>query len=136
MKKTGMSARGMLVGAVGLTGLAAAAVLYWFDPSQGGFYPICLFHRTTGLLCPGCGSLRAMHQLLHGHLARAFQLNPLLLLSIPLGIWFAARTFMQREDPAVSSRFPAGKWLWVVLGLGLAFSIWRNIPGTYFSKLP
>jgi hypothetical protein len=136
MKKTGMSARGMLVGAVGLTGLAAAAVLYWFDPSQGGFYPICLFHRTTGLLCPGCGSLRAMHALLHGHLARAFQFNPLLMLSIPVGFWFAARTLMQRKEPAVSCSFPAGKWLWVVLGLGLAFSIWRNVPGSYFSKLP
>ncbi len=48
----------------------AGIVLFCFDPERCGFYPICIFHQSTGLLCPGCGSLRAMHQLLHGHLWR------------------------------------------------------------------
>src|ERR1035438_1340940 len=60
-----------------------ALVLFCFDPRQYHFYPICLFHQTTGLLCPGCGALRAMHQLLHGHLAVAFQFNPMLIVSLP-----------------------------------------------------
>src|SRR3954447_20165 len=59
------------------------AVLYWFNPAQFGFYPRCALYETTGLLCPGCGSLRAIHQLLHGHLAAAFQLNALLVLGLP-----------------------------------------------------
>jgi hypothetical protein len=30
-------------------------------------------------MCPGCGSQRAVHQLLHGHLFASFSLNPLLM---------------------------------------------------------
>src|SRR5690242_11286080 len=66
---------------------AAAAlslgVLFYFDPSRYHFYPLCIFHQTTGWLCPGCGSLRACHQLLHGNLSAAFYLNPLFVLSLP-----------------------------------------------------
>jgi len=68
-----------------------AAILFCFDPSGYSFFPICVFHQTTGLLCPGCGSLRALHQLLHGHLLIAFRFNPLLLLSLPVAGWYAAR---------------------------------------------
>ncbi len=63
----------------------AAAVLFQFDPSRSAFYPGCMFHRMTGLLCPGCGSLRACHQLLHGHWAAAFHDNPLLILTLIAG---------------------------------------------------
>ena len=38
----------------------------------------------TGLHCPGCGSLRAVRQFLHGELWAAFRLNPLMVLSLPL----------------------------------------------------
>ena len=82
-----------LLGAWPLSGLLVAiggAILFCFDPSAG-FYPVCLFHQATGLLCPGCGSLRAMHQLLHGHLLAAFEFNPLLLLCLPAAAWYTAR---------------------------------------------
>jgi hypothetical protein len=70
-------------------GLAAtAAYLFIFEPGKTGFFPICLFRALTGLLCPGCGSTRAMHQLLHGHLVEAFELNPLLLIGLPF-LFFA-----------------------------------------------
>jgi hypothetical protein len=121
------------------TGVVSGVVLYCFDPSQGGIYPVCLFHRMTGLLCPGCGSLRAIHQLLHGHLAKAFQLNPLLVSLMPfclvygLGVWRLGRTRVAQVD---GGRVPSGKWIWLGLGLGVAFTIWRNIPGTFFWNLP
>src|SRR6266550_1487519 len=72
--------------------VACVAVLYFFNPAEHGFYPSCLFYKTTGLLCPGCGTLRAVHQLLHGHIAAAFRLNALFVLSIPvLGWWLVSR---------------------------------------------
>ncbi|HEX6732387.1 MAG TPA: DUF2752 domain-containing protein [Pyrinomonadaceae bacterium] len=65
-------------------GLAATgAYLFIFEPGKTGFFPICLFRALTGLLCPGCGATRAMHQLLHGHFLEAFELNPLLLIGLP-----------------------------------------------------
>jgi hypothetical protein len=59
---------------------AAAAfiigLLYAYDPATTAWFPSCPFRALTGLLCPLCGSLRAAHALLHGHLVEAFLLNP------------------------------------------------------------
>ena len=121
---------------------AAVAVLFVFDPTFSTFYPGCLFYRTTGLLCPGCGSLRALHQLLHGNFATALRYNPLLLLTLFLvGIIAAARLF-RRNDSApttvASTRSPLAlhpAWIWGYLALALAFWVCRNLPGPVFALL-
>lgn len=60
------------------------AVLYFvFDPAQQAFFPQCPFRLLTGWECPGCGSQRALHALLHLKLGQAFHYNALLVLSIP-----------------------------------------------------
>ena len=64
--------------------LAAAAVLFLFDPATARFYPPCLFTALFGRECPGCGSLRAVHQLLHGNLASAWTLNRGIVVALPL----------------------------------------------------
>lgn len=53
-----------------------------FDPQTSPF-PKCIFKSITGLSCPGCGSQRAIHQLLHLHIIEAFKFNPLLIIAIP-----------------------------------------------------
>jgi hypothetical protein len=60
------------------------AVVYTFAPSENSFYPDCLFLRVTGWECPGCGSTRALHALLHLRLAEAMALNPLFTMAFPL----------------------------------------------------
>src|SRR5215475_918213 len=64
--------------------IGCGATLYFFNPAQHGFYPVCTFYRTTGLLCPGCGTLRAMHQLLHGNLEAAVRLNAFTVSLLPI----------------------------------------------------
>lgn len=64
--------------------LLAAFILYRYDPATSGIYPSCPFHAATGLLCPGCGSTRALHSLLHGHLLTSVRLSPLLLVVGPI----------------------------------------------------
>jgi len=108
-------------------GFAAALVLFFLDPARSPFYPVCLFHRLTGLDCPGCGGLRALHQLLHGHLIAALRLNAFLVLSLPLFVWLGfrwARCEMKNEPP------PAFRpvWLWVYLAALVAFGILRDLP--------
>ena len=66
------------------TAVFAAAVLFFFDPATAGYYPPCLFKTFLGTQCPGCGSLRAAHQLLHGNINEAWALNKPLLLALPL----------------------------------------------------
>src|SRR4029077_17435474 len=103
----------------GLTAAAATAlVLFFFDPAQVHIYPVCSFHRLTGLDCPGCGSLRALHQLFHGHVGTALQLNALTVLSVPLlgglGAWFLWTKIKNRPAPAVRPL-----WLWAYLSAGV-----------------
>lgn len=109
--------------------LAGVAVLFHFPPDQYRFYPRCLLHALTGLQCPGCGGLRAAHHLLHGEIASAFQLNPLLVLLLPvlaLSLLAYLMNLYTGRDWLNPFRQPVG--LWVLLGLFVAFGIVRNLP--------
>jgi hypothetical protein len=114
---------------------AAGLVLFCFDPRQYHFYPVCFFHRTTGLLCPGCGALRALHQLLHGHLAAAFHFNPMLIICSPFLAWLGVSYGLQkaRHQPARMGLRPV--WLWLMLAAVLVVSLLRNLPGAPFALL-
>jgi hypothetical protein len=120
---------------VALVAGIAGLVLFCFDPRAYHFYPVCFFHKTTGLLCPGCGALRASHQLLHGHLAAAFHLNPVLVVSLPVLAWMGGRYGLQRlrNEPASLGLRP--KWLWTALAVVLVVSVLRNLPGPLFALL-
>ena len=54
-----------------------------FNPIDYGWMPRCLVKQITGLSCPGCGLLRAVHAALHGRLAEAVSYNYWLLLTVP-----------------------------------------------------
>src|SRR5438445_3574574 len=75
--------------------LAALVVLFGFNPSHHGFYPLCVFHRLTGMQCPGCGGLRAVHHLLHGEVVTAFRFNQLVVLAWPFVVWSALRRLLR-----------------------------------------
>jgi hypothetical protein len=120
-----------------LLALAGAGLyLYLFNPSTEGIYPVCFFHRLTGLECPGCGSLRAIHQLLHGHLLLAFRFNPLLIASLPLlGLWSA------RGMAALLLRAPGAfavqpRWLCIYAVATVVFGIVRNFPIAFLHPFP
>ena len=120
------------LGAVVIGALAAAAavaVLFFFDPSTAGFYPVCMVHELTGLQCPGCGGLRAVHQLSHGRLAAAWHLNPLLVALLPVVFWLglreAVRALTGRQWPGLVTRPLFG---WLLVGVLLLFGILRNVP--------
>jgi hypothetical protein len=114
---------------IGLLAALAGAVLFCFDPARNGFYPVCGFHRTTGLLCPGCGSLRALHHLLHGEFTTAFHFNALVVCAVPLlvcvGVVFGVASWRGQPSP---NWFFRSTFLWWALGLVIAFAIARNLP--------
>lgn len=62
--------------------------MYYYDPIQYKFMPKCLFKILTGLNCPGCGIQRAIHALLHGHIAEAIHYNYYLVYSAPYALSF------------------------------------------------
>lgn len=118
--------------ALTIAAVTAATILFLYNPAQFGFYPVCLFHQSTGLLCPGCGCLRAIHQLLHGNVAMAVHFNALLVLSLPLAAWYGARLILHRTRhtplPVIHLR-----WAWTALVVTVLFTVLRNLP---FISLP
>jgi hypothetical protein len=122
--------RGKIIIAAGLVLAAAgAALLFIFDPARHGFFPRCFFRLITGWDCPGCGGLRATHQLLHGHVSEAFALNPLFILALPFAAYYAARFMAQRfwgrKLPAL---FRSTAWIWVAAAVVVTFGVTRNLP--------
>ena len=64
--------------------LISLVVLYsQFSPTNYSFFPKCPFYTLTGFNCPGCGSQRALHAILHGDLTAAVNYNLLFVVSLP-----------------------------------------------------
>jgi len=113
---------------------AAGLVLFFFNPAHHSFYPTCPLHQWTGLSCPGCGGLRALHQLSHGHFAAAFQLNALLIVLLPVVGWLALREIiLQTSGKNLPSIFLRPVWGWSLLALAIIFTVIRNLPWLEFS---
>jgi hypothetical protein len=125
---------GILV--LSLGGIAAIYILYTFDPARSAFYPPCPFHALTGLYCPGCGSLRALHQLLHGDWVIAFGLNPLAIVSLPfLGYSFFSYALSGIRGKSFPTLFVPAIFIWLYLGIVLLFWVIRNTSFYPFSVL-
>ncbi|HEX4999399.1 MAG TPA: DUF2752 domain-containing protein [Terriglobia bacterium] len=106
-----------------------AAILFLFDPARHDFYPFCFFKATTGLDCPGCGMLRALHQLLHGHVFAAARLNLLLVVCLPFIFWLTARYAVERWRGQQAHWSIPPSWMWTFLALSVVFGTLRNLPG-------
>jgi hypothetical protein len=108
--------------------LGASAVVFFFNPSTHGFYPVCLFHTLTGLNCPGCGATRALYALLHGNFLLALKDNALFIFTI---VFLAARgTKYFLGKP--SGQFLSPKMLWTFLVVAGVFTVLRNFPAFSF----
>ena len=58
-------------------------ILHNNNPSGTNIYPPCCFKEITKLKCPGCGTARAMHNLLNGKIITALKHNFLTVIFIP-----------------------------------------------------
>lgn len=119
-------------------GCAGLVQLYARDPAEGG-YPLCMFHYLTGLYCPGCGTARAVHRLLHGQLLAAMRMNVLAVGMLPvllavvgvnsIAAWRGTAIHWPRP------RWAPANWRWGVVTLVIAFWLLRNVPIWPFSLL-
>jgi hypothetical protein len=110
--------------------LIVGLLLYHHRPEGQFFYPQCTFHQATGLLCPGCGGLRASHALLHGRLAEAARCNLLLVAGLPIvgAVWMVNRRRAGRDGNRAGWS-PGVRTFWWAFGVCAAFTILRNLPG-------
>jgi Protein of unknown function (DUF2752) len=115
-----------------VTAAGIAAMVFFFNPSAHNFYPVCQFHRLTGLNCPGCGMTRALYALLHGNFSTALRDNALFVFILAAAairsIWFGAKKFRGQTN---GEFFPAN-FLLLLLAVALVFAVLRNLPAFAF----
>ena len=109
--------------------VAVLFLFFIFDPESHPFFPQCPFLVATGLECPGCGSQRAIHQLLHLNIMGALKQNAFMVVALPnifLGIYLEYLGG-KKHHPRLEKIF-FGKWSAVVVLLVIvAFWIGRNL---------
>lgn len=109
--------------------LVGGVVLYLYRPEILPI-PRCPFLQLTGWQCPGCGSLRGIHALLHGDIGRVLQLNVML---IPGLIYFAFLVLLELTRPhnlraeRLYRRFSGRTASWIIFAIIVAWGIGRNL---------
>lgn len=128
-------ARAGIAAAFAAVAAGGAWLLRTFDPNAvGSLFPPCIFLRLTGLYCPGCGITRMLHALVHGDVARAAEMNVMVLAMLPLlALLLANEAASRRMLAPVLARplYSARLWLVVVV----AFGVLRNLPWAPFDAL-
>ncbi len=116
--------------------VSALLVIFVFDPAQSHVFPPCPFKKLTGLYCPGCGSLRAVHRILHGRFLAAFRLNPLMVIFsfIMVSIFVGLR--LKGKIAERLRRLLSGASIgWIALVVIVIYWFCRNIPFYPFTLL-
>ena len=122
------SRRYALFGAT-LVAFAGMALLEIFDPATSGIFPPCPVHYLTGWYCPGCGSLRALHQLLHGNLRAAWAMNPLTIVLLPfLSYGLISSVLFEIRGRGLPQPFLRAAWIRALCVVIVLFGILRNLP--------
>jgi hypothetical protein len=107
-----------------------------FDPATSGVFPPCPVLYLTGWYCPGCGSLRAIHELLHGNLWAAWAMNPLTVILMPFLIYGLLSSMLHEiRGRGLPQPFIPAMWIRALCVMIILFGIARNLPLHPFSWL-
>jgi hypothetical protein len=120
-----------LVAPGGVLALAAAVVglVAVVDPNADGTYPTCPFLAMTGRQCPGCGALRTLHALAHGHFGEALALNVFVVAMLPVLAFFWLRwTAARSRGRPARTRAGDPRLIWALFAGIMAFWVVRNLP--------
>lgn len=114
----------VLAAVAGAAGYVAA-----IDPARPGHYPTCPFYAITGYYCPGCGTLRMVHALTHGHVGEAFGRNALTLLALPVLAYLWVRWAIEaRRGRPLRTRALHPLPIIVFAMVSIVFWVVRNLP--------
>lgn len=107
--------------------LAIIAVYLFFDPASSAWMPQCIFHRLTGLQCPGCGMQRMLHALLTGDFQAAWHYNAFLLCALPFLFFMIWLELARKRVPRLYARFYSLPMILIISGLLVGWFIFRNL---------
>ncbi|NER14188.1 DUF2752 domain-containing protein [Leptobacterium flavescens] len=105
------------------------SLYYSHDPSQEeSFFPKCPFYHITGYYCAGCGSQRALHDLLHLRFLDVIKQNLLFIPAVLVFVYHYSIVFMEkRTGNTYKNLLYHPRAPWVVLAVIGGFWILRNV---------
>lgn len=105
--------------------ICVGVAYYFIDPVMHKWVPKCPFMLLTGWKCPGCGSQRAIHALVHGNIIEVFRQNALF---IPFALYVLA-VIVSKLKPNVYDKLTGNVAVWIWVSITVLFWISRNIFG-------
>ncbi|WP_239476914.1 DUF2752 domain-containing protein [Nocardia arizonensis] len=110
-------------------GVGAVALLHFRDPHVEGAYGMCPVYALTGMYCPGCGGMRAVHNLTDGRIVDALHSN---LIAVPLlfglAFWVGAWGVRAWRGQRLVLPKIERTTMWLLFGLIAVYSVVRNTP--------
>ncbi|MGI9525564.1 MAG: DUF2752 domain-containing protein [Weeksellaceae bacterium] len=116
---------------LGLLLVGLFLIYYNFNPaSTNSIFPSCPTYTLFGMYCPGCGTQRTIHYLLHGDLPKAMRYNPLFVVLLPLSILLIIQYLIPRFSNYYwdFKLFRNNTFLYFLFALITLYMILRNIP--------
>ena len=104
-----------------------AFIYYFFDPAETYWMPHCLWKTATGTDCPGCGSQRMAHALMHADIRKAWESNAFAFCMIPVVILYSWLEINVSRHPNIYRRLHSP---WIINLFISSIIIWwllRNI---------
>ena len=122
---------------LGVLVITSILALYFnYSPSEYTIFPKCPFYTLTGLYCPGCGSQRAIHQILNGNILKGLSHNFLIILLILVLIYDAVILILNKTiKKAYKNILHKSITTYLILITVILFWLLRNIDLYPFSIL-
>ncbi|MFE9582741.1 DUF2752 domain-containing protein [Nocardia sp. NPDC006044] len=118
-------------------GIGIGVLLHVRDPHVEGSYGVCPVYALTGYWCPGCGGMRAIHNLTDGHLLDSLHSN---VLAIPLVLafvlWIADWSLRSWRGHRMRLPSISRATMWTFFALLTVYTVLRNTPwGTWLAPV-
>lgn len=122
-----MNGRRVRIILAAVVAVTLGVLYYLFNPATSLLAPKCVFKVITGFDCPGCGSQRLVHALLHGNFADAWHANAYLLCITPLLLVMIYASMRRTRHPRLYAVLNSLPVIVVVSVSLIVWTIMRNI---------
>ena len=122
----------IIITIVGIIALFGVFLVKIYNPEQESFFIPCMFYKTTGLKCPGCGMTRAVHYLVNGNIEKAIWYNLMIVPGSFVLLYSGYRyiKYLIKDEELVNK--PLDYILKIFLGVLIVFMIARNITTLFY----